>query len=170
MQRRLGVFVFVLVGATVGRASAQAPAPAPPSAPAAPAPAPAPGAEASLEVARVVFRGNRKVEDDALRVNLRTVPGATLTQDMLREDVRTIWRMGFFEDVQRAFRRNKALATHDVSFAQFLDVTLRDELSDHARWEFQVEDVTILKEVQLLWRKNVVAVRYTNNTSRIEST
>ena len=49
---------------------------------------------------RVGFRGNRKVEDDALQVNLRTVPGATLTQDMLREDVRAIWRMGFFEDVQ----------------------------------------------------------------------
>ena len=35
-----------------------------------------------------------------MRVNLRTVPGASLTQDMLREDVRAIWRMGFFEDVQ----------------------------------------------------------------------
>ena len=54
----------------------------------------------SLEVVRVQFRGNRKVEDDALRVNLRTVPGASLTQDLLREDVRSIWRMGFFEDVQ----------------------------------------------------------------------
>ena len=31
----------------------------------------------SLEVKRVQFRGNRKVEDDALRVNLRTVPGAS---------------------------------------------------------------------------------------------
>ena len=40
---------------------------------------------------------------------------------------------GFFEDVQRAFRRNKALASHDVSFAHFLDVTLKDELSSHAR-------------------------------------
>lgn len=40
---------------------------------------------------------------------------------------------GFFADVQRAFRRNKALASHDVSFAQFLDETLKDELSAHAR-------------------------------------
>src|SRR5205814_8956828 len=57
-------------------------------------------AEESREVRRVHFRGNRKVEDDALRVNLRTVPGAIVTQDMIRDDVRTIWRMGFFEDVQ----------------------------------------------------------------------
>jgi outer membrane protein insertion porin family len=62
---------------------------------------PSPGPEVlSLEVKRVQFRGNRKVEDDALRVNLRVVPGASLTQDLLREDVRSIWRMGFFEDVQ----------------------------------------------------------------------
>jgi monoamine oxidase len=40
---------------------------------------------------------------------------------------------GFFEDVQRAFRRHRELATHDVSFAHFLDVILRDELSEHAR-------------------------------------
>ena len=66
-----------------------------------PAPAAArPSELGSLEVVKVSFRGNRKVEDDALRVNLRTVPGATLTQDIVREDVRAIWRMGFFEDVQ----------------------------------------------------------------------
>ncbi len=40
---------------------------------------------------------------------------------------------GFFDDLQRAFRRNKARASHDVSFAQFLDVALKDELSAHAR-------------------------------------
>jgi monoamine oxidase len=40
---------------------------------------------------------------------------------------------GFFEDVQHVFRRNKALASHDLSFAQYLDATLKDELSTHAR-------------------------------------
>jgi monoamine oxidase len=40
---------------------------------------------------------------------------------------------GFFEDVQRAFRRNKERASHDQSFAQFLDVILKDELSTQAR-------------------------------------
>ena len=54
----------------------------------------------SLEIKQVRFRGNRKVEDDAIRINLRTISGATLTQDMLRDDVRAIWRMGFFEDVK----------------------------------------------------------------------
>ncbi|MCG5056363.1 MAG: outer membrane protein assembly factor BamA [Myxococcales bacterium] len=54
----------------------------------------------SLDVAAVGFRGNRKVEDDAIRVNIRTAPGITLTQETLREDVRAIWAMGFFDDVQ----------------------------------------------------------------------
>ncbi|HEY0711036.1 MAG TPA: POTRA domain-containing protein, partial [Polyangia bacterium] len=66
-------------------------------APPAPAVAPVGG---NLQVVKVTFRGNRKVEDDALRVNLRTVPGASLTQEMVREDVRALWRMGFFEDIQ----------------------------------------------------------------------
>ena len=59
-------------------------------------PAPAP----SLRVAKLQFRGNRKVEDDAIKVNLKTAAGVTLTQEMLRDDVRAIWKMGYFEDVQ----------------------------------------------------------------------
>ena len=54
------------------------------------------------------FRGNRKVEDDAIRVNLKTEPGATLTQELVREDVRAIWKMGFFEDVQVEVTENKS--------------------------------------------------------------
>jgi outer membrane protein insertion porin family len=54
----------------------------------------------SLKVAKLQFRGNRKVEDDAIKVNLKTQAGVTLTQEMLREDVRAIWKMGYFDDVQ----------------------------------------------------------------------
>jgi outer membrane protein insertion porin family len=50
-------------------------------------------------VERVQFRGNRKVEDDAIRVNLLTRPGGVLDPAKLREDVRAIWKMGFFADV-----------------------------------------------------------------------
>jgi len=62
----------------------------------------------SLKVVRVLFRGNRKVEDDAIKVNLKTQPGVQLTQEMLRDDVRTIWKMGFFEDVQVESTESKA--------------------------------------------------------------
>jgi outer membrane protein insertion porin family len=48
---------------------------------------------------RVAFRGNRKVEDDAIRVNLLSRPGGTLELAKVREDIRAIWKMGFFDDV-----------------------------------------------------------------------
>ncbi len=54
----------------------------------------------NLTVARVHFRGNRKVEDDAIRVVIKTAPGSGINQEILRADVRAIWKMGFFEDVQ----------------------------------------------------------------------
>ncbi|ACY16471.1 outer membrane protein assembly factor BamA [Haliangium ochraceum] len=50
-------------------------------------------------VARIQFRGNRKVEDDAIRVNLRARPGAILTPETVRADLRAVWGMGFFQDV-----------------------------------------------------------------------
>ena len=46
------------------------------------------------------FRGNRKVEDDAIRANLLTRIGGDLELDRVREDVRAIWKLGFFRDVQ----------------------------------------------------------------------
>ncbi len=39
-------------------------------------------------------------EDDAIKVNLKTAPGVTLSQETVRDDVRAIWKTGFFEDVQ----------------------------------------------------------------------
>ncbi len=96
MKRVRLFFVFSTLLTAARAVWAQDPAPV-----AAPVAAPAPAVDATaLQVARVGFRGNRKVEDDALRVNMRTIPGATLTRDIVRDDVRTIWKMGFFEDVQ----------------------------------------------------------------------
>jgi outer membrane protein insertion porin family len=76
-----------------------------PSQPPGEAPAPA---TPQLKVAKVQFRGNRKVEDDAIKVNLKTQPGVTLTQEVLREDVHTIWKMGYFDDVQVEVNEGKA--------------------------------------------------------------
>lgn len=53
-----------------------------------------------LDIVRVHFRGNRKVEDDALRVNLKSKAGIALSKELLQDDVRTIWKLGYFEDVQ----------------------------------------------------------------------
>ena len=62
--------------------------------------APARIALPKLDVVRIHFRGNRKVEDDALKVNLKLKAGMVLSKEMLQDDVRSIWRLGYFEDVQ----------------------------------------------------------------------
>jgi outer membrane protein insertion porin family len=46
------------------------------------------------------FRGNRKAEDDALRNAIKSRPGETLSSEQLREDIKNVWKLGFFEDVQ----------------------------------------------------------------------
>ncbi len=74
-----------------------------PAAPPAAAPPPAP-ASASPEmqgrpIERVQFRGNRKVEDDAIRVQLLSKAGTLYDASKMREDIRAMWKMGFFADV-----------------------------------------------------------------------
>ena len=113
-MRRL-VLVFLLLG-TVHSAVAQpgptpAPAPTPdPNDPSAPGGPGTPGAPQtppmtpvlSLQgraIERVQFRGNRKVEDDAIRVQLLSKPGTLLDAAKLREDLRAMWKMGFFADI-----------------------------------------------------------------------
>ena len=59
--------------------------------------------------------------------------------------------------------------TREFSVSQFAEAfhphgeqyLRRFELDDTARWEYDVEGVRVVKELQLLWAKNVTAVRYT---------
>ena len=55
---------------------------------------------AGRPIERIQFRGNRKVEDDAIRVNLLTRAGSVFDPGKLREDIRAMWKMGFFADVR----------------------------------------------------------------------
>jgi outer membrane protein insertion porin family len=100
----LGAILLIAVAAVARPALAADDDDAAETPPATPAPVNTP----SLKVVRVLFRGNRKVEDDAIKVNLKTQPGVALTQEILRDDVRMIWKMGFFEDVQVESTESKA--------------------------------------------------------------
>jgi len=51
-------------------------------------------------IASLKFRGNKKAEDDAIRVAIKSQPGEKLSAEQLRDDLRAVWRLGFFEDVQ----------------------------------------------------------------------
>lgn len=49
---------------------------------------------------RVEIRGNQRVEEQAIRVQLRARPGAMFDEAMVDEDVRALWRTGFFDRVE----------------------------------------------------------------------
>ena len=104
--RRLALAVVALALVAVGSVALAQPAGGPPLDPNAAANANAANGGAaplSLQgrpIERVQFRGNRKVEDDAIRVQLLSKPGTLYDAAKLREDMRAMWKMGFFADVQ----------------------------------------------------------------------
>ena len=52
------------------------------------------------KVVKLTFKGNRKTEDEAIRLILGMVVGEAYSKDRLRDDVRAVWRMANFEDVK----------------------------------------------------------------------
>ncbi|MBK9031950.1 MAG: outer membrane protein assembly factor BamA [Myxococcales bacterium] len=54
---------------------------------------------AGRPIDRIQFRGNRKVEADTIRLALTSKVGATIDPAKIRDDVRAMWKMGFFSDV-----------------------------------------------------------------------
>ncbi|ROQ92233.1 Beta-barrel assembly machine subunit BamA [Desulfosoma caldarium] len=54
---------------------------------------------AKAVVADVSVRGTERIEPDAILVQVKTKKGELLSQETLQEDLRTIYKMGFFETV-----------------------------------------------------------------------
>ncbi len=51
-------------------------------------------------VSKISIQGNKKIETDAIRVKLKTLVGQPLSSDFIRDDVRALFKMGYFYDVQ----------------------------------------------------------------------
>ncbi len=52
------------------------------------------------QVDEVAIEGNVRVEEEAIRVNLRARPGTPFDERVVDEDIRALYRMGFFDDVR----------------------------------------------------------------------
>jgi len=52
------------------------------------------------QIDRVVIGGNQRVEEEAIRVQLRAQAGTRLNEDTVDSDIRALYRMGFFENVE----------------------------------------------------------------------
>ncbi|MBP1684497.1 MAG: yaeT [Deltaproteobacteria bacterium] len=71
----------------------------------------------SPRLGRVVISGNRRVEEEAIRVQLRSQPGMRFNEETVDNDVRALYRMGFFENVEAdlAQEDNQWVLTYRVS-------------------------------------------------------
>jgi len=56
-------------------------------------------AQGEPSIGQVRITGNIRVEEDAIRVHLHTQPGAPFDKDTLDRDIRSIYGMGFFDQV-----------------------------------------------------------------------
>jgi outer membrane protein insertion porin family len=65
-----------------------------------PAPSGPGGASPPIPVRDVVVQGNRRVQESVILGRVTTKPGATFAPARLAEDIRAVFALGFFEDVQ----------------------------------------------------------------------
>ncbi|MCP3101407.1 outer membrane protein assembly factor BamA [Myxococcus sp. K15C18031901] len=149
-------------GSVLAQVDGGAPAPAP--VPAAPAPAtPAPGSarpsDAPVEevpevesdtVAEIRVEGNKRVEAEAIRRALRTKVGQPLDPSKSAEDLRAVWALGYFQNVEllvQHLARGVAYVVRVEERPVIRQVTLRgnEELSqDDLKEELLVKPNTIL--------------------------
>jgi outer membrane protein insertion porin family len=55
---------------------------------------------AEVRVAEVVIRGNQRVEEDAIRVRIRTAAGEPYDMGQVARDVRSLYQQGFYQDIR----------------------------------------------------------------------
>jgi outer membrane protein insertion porin family len=56
-------------------------------------------AQDDVRIDRVVITGNQRVEEEAIRAQVRAQPGTRLNEETVDNDIRAIHRMGFFDNV-----------------------------------------------------------------------
>jgi len=98
---------------------------------------PAPGSAIApadlLRVSDVTVSGNRRIDGDAIRAVASTQKGAVFSRRALAEDVRRIYELGFFRDVQ----------------------VIADPTGNAVNIEFSVEENPIIRRVSLSGNENV---------------
>lgn len=90
-------------------------------------------ARAQLDLPRlreVRISGNQRVEDEAVRVRLRSQPGGELNEETVDADIRALYQMGFFDDVAAdlTIEGDGAILTYTVSERPFVqEVKIKGE-------------------------------------------
>jgi outer membrane protein insertion porin family len=73
-------------------------------------------------IERVEILGNQRVEDEAIRIKLKERSGGTYDPQGVDDDIRAIYRMGFFDDVRATLDRQNGVwvLTYDVHERPFI--------------------------------------------------
>ncbi|MBM4300051.1 MAG: outer membrane protein assembly factor BamA [Deltaproteobacteria bacterium] len=90
-------------------------------------------------VARIVIKGNRRIEKDAILGAMQTREGETLAPARLREDLKAVYKMGYFTDVR--------LESSDTPEGRILTVLVQEK---PAIREIMVEGNRNLKKDKIL--------------------
>jgi len=91
------------------------------------------GARSGTPVAEIVIRGNKRVEEDAIRARLRTAVGSPADGAEIARDVRAIFAQGFFRDVR----------------------VFREETEAGLRLIFDVEESAVIREISISGNENI---------------
>ncbi|HSP95893.1 MAG TPA: outer membrane protein assembly factor BamA [Candidatus Dormibacteraeota bacterium] len=75
-----------------------------------------------VRIERVEIVGNQRVEDEAIRVKLKERGGGTYDPQSVDDDIRAIYKMGFFDDVRATMERQQGqwVLTYDVHERPFI--------------------------------------------------
>lgn len=66
-------------------------------------------AQEGARIDRVDIKGEQRVEEEAIRVQLRSQPGTRLNEATVDSDVRALYRMGFFDTIDADFAEENGL-------------------------------------------------------------
>ena len=97
---------------------------------------------------KVIITGNRRVDEDAVKAKIKSKPGELFSSDDLRDDIKTIYDMGFFEDVM----------------ADIQDTDKGRELN------FIVKERPIIKKVEIEGNKEIKTEKITGSITIKENT
>ena len=79
-------------------------------------------------IARVEFKGNRKIEGSAINQGLKSAPGNIFTEADLSSDIKTIFKMGYFDDVTADVTdipEGKAITFNVVEKPMIIEILIR---------------------------------------------
>ncbi|HLG19259.1 MAG TPA: POTRA domain-containing protein, partial [Bdellovibrionota bacterium] len=119
-----------------------------------------PGAYAA-DVARVVIEGNKRIERDAILAVIQSKPKSSMDRSKISQDVRSIYRMGFFKDVQVSFEEASGALTFKVvektSIREIVFSGNDEEKTEDLQKEVQTKAFTYLDDNKI--REDVARLR-----------